>query len=282
MYTTLISTTQLADNLERRDFLPIDCRFDLAKPDSGEAAYRIAHIPGALYAHLDRDLSAPISPSSGRHPLPDPARFAQTLSHWGIERETQVVAYDADNAAFAARLWWMLRWMGHDRVAVLDGGLKAWQEARLPLTAELPARARTKFPAQPRREMWLDAEELQQRLAQGWRLLDARAAERFAGRIEPIDPVAGHIPGAVNHPLSANLAADSRFLPAEILRERYARSQNAVADAHTIAMCGSGVTACHLLLAMEVAGKPGARLYAGSWSEWIRDPSRPTAVGDSG
>jgi thiosulfate/3-mercaptopyruvate sulfurtransferase len=282
MYTTLISTTQLAANLERRDFLPIDCRFDLARPDAGEAAYRAAHIPGALYAHLDRDLSAPISPSSGRHPLPDPARFAQTLSQWGVERETQVVAYDTDNAAHAARLWWMLRWMGHEKVAVLDGGLKAWQEAGLPLTAEPAVRARTNFSAQPRRDMWLDTEELQQRLTQGWRLLDARAAERFAGKTEPIDPVAGHIPGAVNHPLSSNLGPDARFLPAEILRERYAHSQNAVADAHTIAMCGSGVTACHLLLAMEIAGKPGARLYAGSWSEWIRDPSRPTAVGDSG
>jgi thiosulfate/3-mercaptopyruvate sulfurtransferase len=282
MYTTLISSTELAANLGRSDFLPIDCRFDLAKPESGEAAYRVAHIPGAIYAHLDRDLSAPITPSSGRHPLPDPTRFAETLSRWGIDRNTQVVAYDADNAAHAARLWWMLRWMGHEKVAVLDGGLKAWQDAGLPLTAELPVRVHTNFPAQARREMWLNVEELQQRLAQGWRLLDARAAERFAGKIEPIDPVAGHIPGAVNHPLSTNLAPDLRFLPAEVLRERYARSQNGVDDAHTIAMCGSGVTACHLLLAMEVAGKPGARLYAGSWSEWIRDPSRPTAVGDSG
>src|SRR5688500_674559 len=152
MYTTLISSTELAANLGRSELLPIDCRFDLAKPESGEAAYRVAHIPGAIYAHLDRDLSAPITLSTGRHPLPDPTRFAETLSRWGIDRNTQVVAYDADNAAHAARLWWMLRWMGHGKVAVLDGGFKAWQDAGLPLTAELPVRARTDFPAQPRRE----------------------------------------------------------------------------------------------------------------------------------
>lgn len=297
MYTTLISTTQLASalvpsafvpsafvpsSLDRDDVLPIDCRFDLAKPDSGEAAYRVEHIPGALYAHLDRDLSGPITASTGRHPLPDPAQFADTLSRWGITRDTQVVAYDADSAAYAARLWWMLRWMGHEKVAVLDGGLKAWKEAGLPLTAELPTRTPTSFAARARREMWLDADELQSRLAQGWKLLDARASERFIGKVEPIDPVAGHIPGAVNHPLATNLGPDSRFLPAAALRERYERSQNGAADSHTIAMCGSGVTACHLLLAMEIAGKHGARLYAGSWSEWIRDPSRPTAVGESG
>jgi thiosulfate/3-mercaptopyruvate sulfurtransferase len=278
MSAPLVSAQDLATRLG--DWLPIDCRFDLANPDSGETAYRIEHIPGALYAHLDRDLSSPITPSSGRHPLPEPQRFAETLSQWGVISGTQIVAYDADNSAHAARLWWLLRWMGHENVAVLDGGLRAWKEAGLPLTAEVPSRAPTNFVGTARAEMWVKTAELQQLLSEGWRLLDARAPERFAGKVEPIDTAAGHIPGAVNHPLSTNLAPDARFLPREELLRRYALSQQGVEDAHTIAMCGSGVTACHLLLAMQIAGKSGARLYAGSWSEWIRDPSRPKAIGE--
>lgn len=281
MYSTLISADEFAQHLTDPDFLPIDCRFDLANPTAGEEAYRLEHVPGAVYAHLDRDLSAPITATSGRHPLPDPDRFADTLSRWGITSTTQVIAYDADNSAHAARLWWLLRWMGHRKVAVLDGGLKAWKQAGLPLTAEIPRRSASKFEANPDRHMWLDADQLTSKLAHGWRLLDARASERFAGKVEPIDAVAGHVPGAVNHPLSSNLDTNARFLSADELRRRYEASQGGVDDARTVAMCGSGVTACHLLLAMEIAGKSGARLYAGSWSEWIRDPARPKAIGDS-
>jgi thiosulfate/3-mercaptopyruvate sulfurtransferase len=280
MYTTLISAHDLASRASDPQWLVVDCRFDLAKPDSGEAAYRSGHIPGAIYAHLDRDLSSPIGPHTGRHPLPDPDRFAHTLSTWGVSTDTQVIAYDADNGAFAARLWWLLRWVGHRAVAVLDGGLKAWTEAGLPISTQVPTRSYAQFDAKPNRSLWVDADEVARRLREGWRLLDARAPERFTGKIEPIDPVAGHIPGAVNHPLGTNLTTDARFLPPGELNARYTKSQGGVADTQTIAMCGSGVTACHLLLAMETAGKPGGKLYAGSWSEWIRNPSRSIERGE--
>jgi thiosulfate/3-mercaptopyruvate sulfurtransferase len=276
-HSALISALELSAKLGDPNWLPIDCRFDLTRPDSGEQAYRAAHIPGAVYAHLDRDLSAPIMAHTGRHPLPDPKAFAATLSRWGVTAQTQVVAYDADTSAHAARLWWMLRWVGHEKVAVLDGGFKAWQSSALPVSDEIPKRTPSSFETRPRRDMWVDASELTQRLSEGWRLLDARAAERYEGKVEPIDAVAGHVPGAVNHPLSTNLTSDGRFLSAQELRARYDASQAGIDDTRTIAMCGSGVTACHLLLAMEIAGKPGGRLYAGSWSEWIRDPSRPIA-----
>lgn len=282
MHTTLISATDLAPHTANPNWLIVDCRFDLAKPQSGEQAYREGHIPGAVYAHLDRDLSSPITKESGRHPLPDPERFAQRLGAWGVSAETQVIAYDADTGAYAARLWWLLRWIGHEAVAVLDGGLRAWKEAGLPLTAEVPQRTPTRFIAHPNRSAWLSTGEVAEKIRAGWRLLDARAPERFAGKAEPIDPIAGHVPGAINHPLASNLNAEARFLSAADLRARYTRSQAGVEDDRTIAMCGSGVTACHLLLGMEIAGKRGARLYAGSWSEWIRDPDRPKAMGDDG
>lgn len=287
MFSTLISATDLASHTGDSRWLSVDCRFELTQPAAGEAAYRAGHIPNAVYAHLDRDLAAPITPTTGRHPLPSPEQFAATLSAWGVTADTQVVAYDADTGAFAARLWWLLRWAGHRKVAVLDGGFKAWVAAGLPVTDEIPRRAPTRFAAQSDREAWLDASQVTERVDKNdWRLLDARAPERFAGEVEPIDPVAGHVPGARNHPFALNLAADGRFLPAEELRARFEQSQRSdgqpVSDAHTIAMCGSGVTACHLLLALEIAGKPGAKLYAGSWSEWIRDASRGIAKGRSG
>ncbi|GFE88783.1 sulfurtransferase [Steroidobacter agaridevorans] len=281
MHTTLVSVGTLAQHLTDSQWLIVDCRFDLAQPAAGETAYHAGHIPGAIYAHLDRDLSSPITPTTGRHPLPDPERFAQTLSRWGVGADTQVIAYDADNGMYASRLWWLLRWVGHRAVAVLDGGLKAWTAASLPLATEIPARRPTQFQARPNRELWLDADQVQARVQQpDWRLLDARAPERFLGKVEPLDKVAGHVPGARNHPFSTNLAGDGRFGAPEELRRRYEQSQAGVADDRTIVMCGSGVTACHLLLAMEVAGKPGARLYAGSWSEWIRDPRRGVATTD--
>lgn len=279
MYTTLIPVETLAAHLDAADWRVIDCRFDLAQPAAGEAAYRAGHIPGASYAHLDRDLSSAITPATGRHPLPDPERFAATLGGWGISAHTQVIAYDADNGMYASRLWWLLRWVGHRAVAVLDGGFKAWTAARLPMSTEIPARSPTRYEAHPNRDLWLDAQQVQERVQQAdWRLLDARAPERFAGKVEPLDSVAGHVPSARNHPFATNLAADGRFGAPEELRRRYEQSQAGVTDDHTIVMCGSGVTACHLLLAMEHAGKRGARLYAGSWSEWIRDPRRPIEV----
>lgn len=278
MYSTVISSTDLAAHLADSNWLIVDCRFDLAQPDAGEIAYLAGHIPNAVYAHLDRDLAAPITPATGRHPLPAPQQFAETLSAWGINNDTQVVAYDADTGMYAARLWWMLRWVGHCKVAVLDGGLKSWLAAGLSVTREIPRRTPTHFEARADRSAWLDAAEVAERVQRNdWRLLDARAPERFAGEVEPIDPVAGHVPGAGNHPFALNLAPDGRFLSAPELQARFGKSQAGVADDRTIAMCGSGVTACHLLLALEIAGKPGAKLYAGSWSEWIRDASRPIA-----
>lgn len=280
MYSTVISPADLAVHLADSNWLIVDCRFDLAQPDAGEIAYQAGHIPNAIYAHLDRDLAAPITPATGRHPLPAPQQFAETLSAWGVDNDTQVIACDADSGMYAARLWWMLRWVGHRKAAVLEGGLKAWLAAGLPLTQEIPRRTPTHFEARADRNAWLDAAEVAERVQRNdWRLLDARAPERFAGEVEPIDAVAGHVPGAGNHPFALNLAPDGRFLSAPELQARFAESQAGVADDHTIAMCGSGVTACHLLLALEIAGKPGAKLYAGSWSEWIRDASRPIAKG---
>jgi len=286
MFTTLITVDQLAAAAahgadQPRDWLSIDCRFDLAKPDAGAAAYAAGHIPNALYAHLDRDLSSPITANSGRHPLPSPAAFAATVAAWGVTAQTQVVAYDADTGVYAARLWWLLRWVGHRRVAVLDGGLRAWCAQGLALTAQAPAaRTPSDFRAVPDDALWLDTPTVATRAgAVDYCLLDARAPERFSGAIEPIDPIAGHVPGARNLPFATSLDSNARFLTPAQLHAQIGARQAGVADSHTIAMCGSGVTACHVLLAMEVAGKPGARLYAGSWSEWIRDPHRPIATG---
>jgi thiosulfate/3-mercaptopyruvate sulfurtransferase len=280
IHDTLISASELASHGADADFLVIDCRFDLARPQAGEAAYRAAHLPGAIYAHLDRDLSGPVTPATGRHPLPAPEKWAATLGSWGLSDTTQVVAYDADNGMYAARLWWLLRWAGHRRVAVLDGGLKAWTQAGSPTSDEIRTRPASRYEVRPRDEAWLSTAQLAARLGQpGWCLLDARAPERFAGEVEPIDPVAGHVPGARNHPFTSNLLNDGRMAARETLRENFERSQAGTANEHTVVMCGSGVTACSLLLALEVAGKPGGRLYAGSWSEWIRDPARPVATG---
>jgi thiosulfate/3-mercaptopyruvate sulfurtransferase len=289
MYRTLISSTDLAAHTaasqagpsERLggDWLIVDCRFDLANPKAGEAAYAAGHIPQAVYAHLDRDLAAPITAQSGRHPLPSPQQFAAALSRWGLTPATQVIAYDADSGAYAARLWWMLRWIGHAAVAVLDGGFRAWTTGGHALATDVPQRTPTQVSVCVDPTLAVTTQELVGLVQRDdWRVLDARAPERFAGSVEPIDRVAGHVPGARNHPFTANLS-NGRFLPADELRRRLQLAQQGVATTHTIAMCGSGVTACHLLLALEHAGMAGARLYPGSWSEWIRDPQRPVAQG---
>jgi len=263
----------------------IDCRFDLAAPDAGRQAYLRQHIPTARYADLNRDLSAPVSAHSGRHPLPPPGRLAAWFGELGVGDGTQVIAYDEANGAFAARAWWLLRWLGHPKVAVLDGGFNAWVAGRGRLESGEPSTP----PAGPEAERFtlrvdrhavLTTAELIEALKDTRRLLvDARAAERFAGTVEPLDPVAGHVPGAVNHPFSANLGGDGHFLPPAELKRRWQARLAGIAPHDAIAMCGSGVTACHHLLAMELAGLHGAKLYAGSWSEWIRDPKRPVARG---
>ncbi len=258
----------------------VDCRHDLTRPDWGRAQFAAAHIPGAVFAHLDLDLSGPVTPQSGRHPLPDPARLAHFLAAAGVDAATHVVAYDQDKSMYAARLWWLLRWLGHARVSVLDGGLAAWAAAGLPLDSTSAVPAARKFSAGPGLVQGATTADVQRDLAAGRiLLLDARAADRFAGQNESIDPVAGHVPGARNQPFAQNLGHDGRLLPAAELSRLWRRALGNTPASRVIAMCGSGVTACHNLLAMELAGLPGARLYAGSWSEWIRDPARPVATG---
>ncbi|HEY9199254.1 MAG TPA: sulfurtransferase [Gammaproteobacteria bacterium] len=274
-----IPASELAEHLDDPDWRIIDCRFDLTQPEAGAAAYREGHIPGALYAHLDRDLSGPVTPLSGRHPLPDPQALRARFSHWGIDADTQVICYDAHANAYAARLWWLLRWLGHERVAVLDGGLKAWESHHLPLDTAIPRIAPRSFQGDPHPDMLVTAQELAVLLDNDTHcLIDVRTPERFAGEKEPIDPVAGHIPGARNLPYQSNLDAGDCYLPPEALKKMYRRVLDDVAAENCIVMCGSGVTACQSLIALELAGMQGAKLYAGSWSEWIRDADRPVAI----
>jgi thiosulfate/3-mercaptopyruvate sulfurtransferase len=264
----------------------LDCRFDLGLPDAGRQAYAVAHLPGALYADLNDDLAAPVTPTSGRHPLPDPETLARRFAAFGIRRDSQVVTYDDANGMFAARAWWLLRWLGHRRVAVLDGGYRAWVAAGGALESGAPAVATAAADIAAFDSAAFDstavvsAADVLAALRDAARtLVDARAPERFRGEVEPIDPVAGHVPGAINHPFTLNLAADGRFLHATELQRRWLERLDGKAPHAVILMCGSGVTACHNALALEVAGLAGAKLYAGSWSEWIRDPARPVARG---
>jgi thiosulfate/3-mercaptopyruvate sulfurtransferase len=272
MWTTLLSARELASALGESRIALIDCRFDLTDPAAGRRQYDEGHLPDAHYAHLDDDLSSPITRQTGRHPLPNASLLAEKFGLWGIDNNTQVVAYDASGGGFAARLWWLARWLGHEAVAVLDGGWQAWNAAGLPVTTDVTPKESRNFIAHVDDSKWLETAELVSRL-DGVVLIDAREAERFRGEVEPIDPVAGHVPGAVNLPWKGNLAGDGKFLPASELQKRFSNGQ--VGDRPIACMCGSGVTACHNLLAMELAGIHGARLYAGSWSEWIRDAGRP-------
>jgi thiosulfate/3-mercaptopyruvate sulfurtransferase len=279
-HRTLISAESLAGLAGDARLRVFDCRFDLARPDDGRERYLREHLPGALYADLNRDLSAPRAAGSGRHPLPAPAAFAARLRGWGVNDDSLVVAYDDGNGMYAARLWWMLRWLGHDAVAVLDGGMRRWLQLELPLTDAVPDPGPGNFVAQPRPSLAVDAAAvLDAAQDPRRRVLDARAPERYRGEIEPLDAVAGHVPGARNHPYVLSLDAEGRFLPPEALRAGLATALDGVPAGATVAMCGSGVTACHLLLALEHAGLPGARLYPGSWSEWSSDPSRPVRTG---
>jgi thiosulfate/3-mercaptopyruvate sulfurtransferase len=284
-FTTLIDAADLLDLVGRSEVVVIDCRFDLADPEGGRRAYLAGHIPGSRYADLNRDLASPVTPTSGRHPLPTPEDFAATLQKLGIGNASQVIAYDDAGGSFAARAWWLLRWLGHTAVAVLDGGLTAWLAAGGELekgeekaVSRIPAGG--PIPSEPDTAAVIGTAEIAAFLSEPENLLvDARAAERYAGSVEPIDAVAGHIAGAVNHPFSSNLGPGGRFLPAAELRHRWEARLGGTLPAHVAAMCGSGVTACHNLLSLEVAGLGGARLYPGSWSEWIRDPTRSVARG---
>jgi thiosulfate/3-mercaptopyruvate sulfurtransferase len=262
-----------------REAVVLDCSFDLADTGAGRRAYDQGHIPGALYAHLDHDLSGPKNGHNGRHPLPAREAWAATVGRWGIAPGVVVVCYDAQGGPYAARAWWMLRWLGHDAVHVLDGGHKAWVASGGELTTNVPmVTARGPYPATPPAMPTLDADALQARLGQVL-LIDARAAARFRGDVEPLDPVAGHIPGASQRFFQDNLASDGCFKSPEVLRDAFEALGCGISDAAVVHQCGSGVTACHNLLAMAHAGMDPGALYPGSWSEWCADPSRPVARG---
>jgi len=267
---TLVATGELARHPEWRVF---DCRHDLVKPDLGEQQYRESHIPSAAFAHLDKNLSAPKNGVNGRHPLPDPQAFIAWLGRQGLRPTDQVVAYDGGPGAMAARLWWMLRWVGHDAVAVLDGGFAKWVKEGRPVTAEVPAFGATIYPGKVRRELAVDVNYVQEHLGE-LALVDGRAPARWRGESEPIDPVAGRIPGSLNRFSNDNLTAEGTFKRPEVLKQEFLSVLGTRKLEAIVNSCGSGVAACHNLLAMEIAGLKGARLYAGSWSEWIADPAR--------
>lgn len=262
----------------------LDCSFDLADTEAGARAYAAGHLPGAHYAHLDRDLSAPKTGRNGRHPLPERATFAARIARWGIEPGVPVVAYDAQGSPYAARAWWLLRWLGHEEVAVLDGGTQAFVAAggRLSQDAVAEAAGGTPYPDRSALETSVGADALLAALgtpsgADHWQLIDARAPERFRGEVEPLDPVAGHVPGALNRFFKDNLGVGGGFKTAHALHAEFAAL--AASPDRVVHMCGSGVTACHNLLAMRHAGFVGSRLYPGSWSEWCADPARPVERG---
>jgi thiosulfate/3-mercaptopyruvate sulfurtransferase len=282
-YTTLISAEYLSRHVHDASWVVIDCRHELTNPDAGKAAYAAGHIPGAQHAHLDIDLSDKSlglhGEFRGRHPLPERNAFVETLRRWGINHGTQAVAYDAQGGMFAARLWWMLRWAGHEAAAVLDGGLQAWQALGLPLSTDLVTRPRGNVEPHYSLTTTVNVDDVLANLSNPIRtVIDARAPDRFRGENETLDPVGGHIPGAKNRFFKDNLQGDGRFKSADELHQEF--SALITAPEASIMQCGSGATACHNLLAMEIAGLRGAALYPGSWSEWCADPSRPVATGN--
>lgn len=279
-YTTLISADELAGIIDR--CVVLDCRHDLFDAAKGEHEYRQSHLPGAHFVSVDRDLaSAKGDGRRGRHPLPDREALRARLQSLGVGNETQIVAYDADTGTYAARLWWLVRWLGHEHVAVLEGGFKAWQAARYPVTTDIPqAKTGSALNLRDPLEQAVSLTELlADQTTRRLRLVDARAPERYRGEVEPLDPVAGHIPGSLNRPLGLNLRPDGRFKPAPVLHDEFMALLGSTRPADMVHSCGSGVSACHNLLAMRHAGLGGARLYAGSWSEWCADASRPVAKG---
>ena len=278
MHTTLIDTAQLAELLPRAGAAVLDCRFDVARPDAGRAAWRREHIPGARHVDLDRDMASAPDDRSGRHPLPDIDAFQSLLGRLGVTAGGQVVVYDDAGGAIAARMWWLLRWAGHEAAALLDGGFPKWRAEGRPVTAAAVPDAAARCPVSVREDGWMSTGEVAEALAAGrLQLLDARAPERYRGETEPLDARAGHIPGSVNVPFRGNLNEDGTFRSPDELRRRFAPF---AADGRPVChSCGSGVTACHNLLAMAHAGLEPGRLYVGSWSEWSRDPARPAATG---
>ena len=279
-FSSLIGTDELAKHLDDPAFVIVDVRHDLAQPGNfGDDAYATSHIAGAAFAHVERDLSAARTGRNGRHPLPTPEAVAGLFGRLGIDAAKQVVAYDQGSGMFASRVWWMLRWLGHDRAAVLDGGFAKWLREGRPVSTEPPFHEPTTF-VPTRVRPTVSATGIAASLPRhGLLLLDARAAERYRGDVEPIDPVAGHIPGALNRPYTRNVAADGTFRSPGELRSEFEGMLHGRPPDDLVHYCGSGVSACHNLLAMTVAGYPLTRLYPGSWSEWIADPQRPISKG---
>lgn len=277
-FTTLVSVSELAANLDNPEFVIFDCRHELGNAHYGTLAYSESHLPNARFAHVDRDLAGEPTGYNGRHPLPEIETFVRWLEKMGVSNDKQVIGYDDAGGVYASRLWWMLRWVGHDRVAALNGGWKAWTGADQPVTTKVPAPASGKFIAKPR-AAGVDANYILSRLnSTQIAVLDARSNDRFHGKNETIDPVGGHIPGALNRFFKDNLDDQGYFKPAAQLRDEFRKVIGASPAERVVHQCGSGVSACHNLLAMEIAGLNGSRLYPGSWSEWIADPSRPIAT----
>jgi thiosulfate/3-mercaptopyruvate sulfurtransferase len=280
VWTTLIAPDALAEHLTDPRVVVVDCRYDLADPSWGAREYEKQHIPGAVFASIDDDLSGVKTGRNGRHPLPEIATLLDTFGRLGIRKDMQVIAYDQDAGMYASRLWWLLRWLGHDAVAVLDGGFAAWLAGHRPTRSGVERSQPQKFAGAPRSGWVADAGEVRAAIGRPDRLIvDARAPERFRGDIEPVDKVPGRIPGAVNYFYRWNIGEDGLFRPPSELRSRLLTSLGGVAPERVIGYCGSGVTACHILLACEHAGLHGPRLYPGSWSEWLSDPARPIERG---
>jgi thiosulfate/3-mercaptopyruvate sulfurtransferase len=279
-YNTLIQASDLMALMrDQSDVVVLDVSFDLTDTQAGERSHAQGHVPGAIYMHLERDLSGAKTGHNGRHPLPGRAAFAAAVGRFGIRPDVQVVALDGQGGMYAARLWWMLRWLGHAEAAVLDGGVASWQAAGGEMSTDaVVATTASPYPERPSLTATVSADELMNRLGKS-PLIDARAAERFRGEVEPLDKQAGHIPGARNRFYKDNLDASGRFKSAELLRQDFTALCASQAPSHVVHQCGSGVTACHNLLAMEVAGLSGSMLYPGSWSEWSSDPSKPVARG---
>ena len=280
MYSTLIETERLAELLGTPGLVVLDCRFNLKHPEAGREAWQESHIPGARYAHLDDDMASPPDENSGRHPLPAIEAFAARLGALGIQADSQVVVYDDAGGAIAGRMWWLLRWAGHPAAALLNGGWPKWMREGRPVSGDTPPASEARYAASAQDDLWLTTEAVVEALSQAQvQLIDARAPERFSGQQEPLDAVGGHIPGSQNMPFQENLDENGCFKSPETLRQRFAALAG---DARPVChSCGSGVTACHNLLAMAYAGLEPGRLYVGSWSEWIRDPERPIATGNT-
>ena len=278
-YQTIVSVDELNKNLNNSDWLVFDCRFSLKDPVGGLNSYNQGHISGAQFADMDTGLSSTVTATSGRHPLPDPDVFIDQLQNWGVNNSSQVICYDDISGAYAARMWWLLKWLGHNDVAVLDGGINMWTETGLKLETKVQTKPKGSFSGQVNNNMWVDIDFVQQQLGQ-INLLDARTRERFTAQDTKTDPIPGHVPGALSFPFAENLNKQGLFLSAEELQQRFENMFNSQENKEVVNMCGSGVTACHNLLAMSLAGLPMTRLYVGSWSEWIKEKTRPVAIGE--